>query len=126
MLIYGFCDFIIESLQMANQVQVYHWRCERDAEHKHWNNIYDIIREFADRAAEAVLGQGVPFEFTDKTFLVNCEVYSFVGAINKVRIYKNTINEYASTFGGQAGIANILGDTAEKLDKEIGLLCAFK
>lgn len=24
------------------------------------------------------------------------------------------------------GIANILGDVAEKLDKEIGLICAFK
>ena len=113
-------------MTFATKVQVFHWSCESGFQHTHFETIYNIIRDFADKLVETVLSMGIKFKANNKTYVINDELFDISSAILKIEAFRDSLIDLKSQYSTKISLENLFGDTIEQLDKEIGLLKNFK
>lgn len=119
-------SFALDSLAFSNKIQTYHWSCESGFYHIHFEEIYKIIRDFADKLVEIVLSMGIKFKANNKTYVINDELFDISTALLKIEAYRDSLIDLKSQYSTKISLENLFGDTIEQLDKEIGLLKNFK
>lgn len=117
--------FAVDALTFANKVQIWHWSCGSGFHHTHFEAIYDIIREFADKLVETVLSMGYEFGLQSKTYLINDEKFELPAAILKLEAFRDELEKYKKQYSTKISLENLFGDTIESLDREIGLIKNF-
>lgn len=117
--------FAVDALTFANKVQIWHWSCGSGFHHTHFEEIYDIIREFADKLVETVLSMGYEFGLQSKTYLINDEKFELPAAILKLEAFRDELEKYKKQYSTKISLENLFGDTIESLDREIGLIKNF-
>lgn len=117
--------FAIDSLIFADKVQIYHFSCESGFQHTQFENLYDCIRDFADKLVEAILSMGVPFKLNSKTYNINDEIFDLRNALVKIEAYRDELENLKKAYSTKISLENIFGDTIEEIDKIIGLLKNF-
>lgn len=117
--------FAIDSLIFADKVQIYHFSCESGFQHTQFENLYDCIRDFADKLVEAILSMGVPFKLNSKTYNMNDEIFDLRNALVKIEAYRDELENLKKAYSTKISLENIFGDTIEEIDKIIGLLKNF-
>ena len=119
-------SFALDSLMFSIKASQYHWSCESGFQHEHFEKIYNIIRDFADKLVETVLSMGVKFKANNKTYVINDELFDISSAILKIEAFRDSLIDLKSQYSTKISLENLFGDTIEELDKEIGLLKNFK
>lgn len=117
--------FAIDSLIFADKVQIYHFSCDSGFQHTQFENLYDCIRDFADKLVEAILSMGVPFKLNSKTYNINDEIFDLRNALVKIEAYRDELENLKKAYSTKISLENIFGDTIEEIDKIIGLLKNF-
>lgn len=117
--------FAIDSLIFADKVQIYHFSCDSGFQHTQFENLYDCIRDFADKLVEAILSMGVPFKLNSKTYNMNDEIFDLRNALVKIEAYRDELENLKKAYSTKISLENIFGDTIEEIDKIIGLLKNF-
>lgn len=117
--------FAIDSLIFADKVQIYHFSCQSGFQHTQFENLYDCIRDFADKLVEAILSMGVPFKLNSKTYNMNDEIFDLRNALVKIEAYRDELENLKKAYSTKISLENIFGDTIEEIDKIIGLLKNF-
>jgi DNA-binding ferritin-like protein len=118
--------FALDSLTFATKIQVFHWSCESGFQHTHFEALYELVRDFADKLVETVLSMGVKFKANNKTYVINDEPFDVSTAILKIEAFRDSLIDLKSQYSTKISLENLFGDTIESLDKEIGLLKNFK
>ena len=119
-------SFALDSLMFSIKASQYHWSCESGFQHEHFETIYNIIRDFADKLVETVLSMGIKFKANNKTYVINDELFDISSAILKIEAFRDSLIDLKSQYSTKISLENLFGDTIEQLDKEIGLLKNFK
>lgn len=119
-------SFALDSLMFSIKVSQYHWSCDSGFQHTHFETIYNIIRDFADKLVETVLSMGIKFKANNKTYVINDEIFDISSAILKIEAFRDSLIDLKSQYSTKISLENLFGDTIEQLDKEIGLLKNFK
>lgn len=119
-------SFALDSLMFSIKASQYHWSCESGFQHTHFETIYNIIRDFADKLVETVLSMGIKFKANNKTYVINDELFDISSAILKIEAFRDSLIDLKSQYSTKISLENLFGDTIEQLDKEIGLLKNFK
>ena len=117
--------FAIDSLVFADKIQTYHWSCQSGFQHTQFENLYDCIRDFADKLVETVLSMGVPFKLNSKTYNMNAEIFDLGNALTKIENYRDELENLKKAYSTKISLENLFGDTIEEIDKIIGLLKNF-
>lgn len=117
--------FAVDALTFANKVQIWHWSCKSGFHHTHFEAIYDIIREFADKLVETVLSMGFEFKIDSKNYLINDELYDLANAVLKLQAFRDELEKYKKQYSTKISLDNLFADTIEALDKELGLIKNF-
>lgn len=117
--------FAVDALTFANKVQIWHWSCKSGFHHTHFEAIYDIIREFADKLVETVLSMGFEFKIDSKNYLINDELYDLANAVLKLQAFRDELEKYKKQYSTKISLDNLFSDTIEALDKELGLIKNF-
>lgn len=117
--------FAVDALTFSNKVNIYHWTCKSGFQHTHFQTVYEIIRDFADRLVETVMSMGYEFQIESKTYLINGELFDFDGAMAKIQAFRDDLEDKKKQYSTKISLENLFADTIEKLDKEIGLLKNF-
>ena len=117
--------FAMDSLIFADKIHSYHWSCKSGFQHTQFENLYDCIRDFADKLVEAILSMGVPFKLNSKTYNINDEIFDLRNALVKIEAYRDELENLKKAYSTKISLENIFGDTIEEIDKIIGLLKNF-
>lgn len=117
--------FAMDSLVFADKIHTYHWSCQSGFQHTQFENLYDCIRDFADKLVEAILSMGVPFKLNSKTYNINDEIFDLGHALTKIENYRDELENLKKAYSTKISLENIFGDTIEEIDKIIGLLKNF-
>lgn len=117
--------FALDSLTFATKLQTFHWVCESGFQHTHFETLYDLVRDFADKLVETVLSMGIKFKANNKTYVINDEPFDISTAILKIEAFRDSLIDLKSQYSTKISLENLFGDTIEALDKEIGLLKNF-
>ena len=56
------CDFAVDTLSFSTKVNIFHWTCEKGFLHTQFEEVYELLRKFADDLVERVLAQDVRFK----------------------------------------------------------------
>jgi DNA-binding ferritin-like protein len=118
--------FAMDSLVFADKIHTYHWSCQSGFQHTQFENLYDCIRDFADKLVETVLSMGVPFKLNSKTYNMNDEIFDLGNALVKIEAYRDELENLKRAYSTKISLENIFGDTIEEIDKIIGLIKNFK
>lgn len=118
-------SFAVDSLMFSTKIQTFHWSCDSGFIHTHLQEVYEIIRDFADELVEITLGTGTGFEVDEKTYKFSGEVYNQENMLRKLREYIDTVSGLCSKYQGKIALNNLMSDTVQKLEKEYGLLSSF-
>ena len=118
--------FAIDSLIFADKVQIYHFSCQSGFQHTQFENLYDCIRDFADKLVETVLSMGVPFKLNSKTYNINDEIFDLGNALVKIEAYRDELENLKRAYSTKINLENLFSDTIEEIDKIIGLIKNFK
>ncbi|MBO7691261.1 MAG: hypothetical protein J6T10_01340 [Methanobrevibacter sp.] len=118
--------FALDSLMFSIKISQYHWSCESGFQHTHFEALYELVRDFADKLVETVLSMGVKFKANNKTYVINDEPFDVSTAILKIEAFRDSLIDLKSQYSTKISLENLFGDTIESLDKEIGLLKNFK
>lgn len=118
-------SFAIDSLMFSIKISQFHWSCESGFQHTHFETLYDLVRDFADKLVETVLSMGVKFKANNKTYVINDEPFDVSTAILKIEAFRDSLIDLKSQYSTKISLENLFGDTIEALDKEIGLLKNF-
>ena len=94
-------------------------------QHTHFETLYDLVRDFADKLVETVLSMGVKFKANNKTYVINDEPFDVSTAILKIEAFRDSLIDLKSQYSTKISLENLFGDTIEALDNEIGLLKNF-
>lgn len=117
--------FALDALTFANKVQIWHWTCGSGFHHTHFEEIYDAIRDFADKLVETVLSLGYEFKLQSKSYLINDEKYELSAALRKLQAFRDELEQYKKQYSSKISLENLFADTIEKLDRELGLIKNF-
>lgn len=117
--------FALDALTFANKIQVYHWTCKSGFQHTHWEEVYKIIRDFADALVETVLSMGYEFKIDTKNYQITAEPYDLSIAMLKLTAFREECEKLKKQYSSKVSLDNLFGDVIEKIDKEIGLLKNF-
>ena len=85
--------FAMDSLVFADKIHTYHWSCQSGFQHTQFENLYDCIRDFADKLVETVLSMGVPFKLNSKTYNMNDEIFDLGNALVKIEAYRDELEK---------------------------------
>lgn len=118
-------SFAIDSLMFSIKISQFHWSCESGFQHTHFETLYDLVRDFADKLVETVLSMGIKFKANNKTYVINDEPFDVSTAILKIEAFRDSLIDLKSQYSTKISLENLFGDTIEALDKEIGLLKNF-
>lgn len=118
-------SFALDSLMFSIKISQFHWSCESGFQHTHFETLYDLVRDFADKLVETVLSMGVKFKANNKTYVINDEPFDVSTAILKIEAFRDSLIDLKSQYSTKISLENLFGDTIEALDKEIGLLKNF-
>jgi DNA-binding ferritin-like protein len=116
--------FAVETLNFANQVHIYHWSCESGFHHTHFQEIYEKLRDFADKLVEISLGKE-EFSINPIPADIDGKIYNTENALRKLRKYIDDLIVIAKKFEAQTAINNLMTDTIEALEGEFGLISKF-
>ncbi len=117
--------FAVDSLTFSNKIHIYHWSCDSGFNHTHFQEVYEIIRDFADELVEIVLGTGTEFKLNSKTYLFSDEIYNKENALRKLRSFIDEVIKLEGQYKSKVALNNLFADTIQKLEKEYGLLLKF-
>lgn len=117
--------FAVDALTFSNKINIYHWSCESGFHHEHLQNVYELIRKFADDLVELVLATGTEFKINSKTYLISDEIYSKETMLRKLRSFIDELINFAKQFQSKITINNLMSDYSQKLETEYGLLSNF-
>lgn len=117
--------FAVDALTFSNKVNIYHWTCKSGFQHTHFEEVYEIIRKFADKLVETVMSMGYEFKIESKNYLINGELFDFESAMLKLQAFRDELEAKKKQYSTKISLDNLFGDTIEALDKEIGLLKNF-
>lgn len=118
--------FAVDSLVFSTKINLYHWTCKSGFHHEHFQEVYECIRDFADKMVETVMSMGVEFKIESKTYVINDEIYDFNNAMLKLEAFRDELINLKGLYSSKIALDNIFADTIEKLEKEIGLLKNFQ
>lgn len=118
--------FAIDSLVFADKVHTFHWKCDSGFAHTHFEEIYNIIRNFADSLVETVLSKGIKFKAESKTYTITDDLFDISNALLKIEAFRDSLIDLKSQYSTIISLENLFGDTIEQLDKELGLIKNFK
>lgn len=117
--------FALDALTFANKVHIFHWSCDSGFHHTHFQEVYETIRDFADKLVEIVLATGTEFKINSKTYLMSDEIYNKENALRKLRSFIDEVIKLGNQYQSKITLNNLFADTAEKLENEYGLLLKF-
>lgn len=115
----------VDSLNFATQINIFHWQCESGFIHTHLEEVYKIIRDFADELVEITLGTGAKFKLGELKSDYTEDVYNQSNMERKLRKYIDELGIIANKFQSKIAINNLISDTIQSLEKEYGLLIQF-
>lgn len=118
--------FAVDSLIFADKVHTFHFKCDSGFAHTHFEEIYNIIRKFADSLVETVLSKGIKFKAESKTYTITDDLFDISNAILKIESFRDSLIDLKSQYSTIISLENLFGDTIEQLDKELGLIKNFK
>jgi DNA-binding ferritin-like protein len=118
-------SFAVDALTFSNKINIYHWQCEKGFIHTHLQEVYEIIRDFADELVEITLGTGTEFKIDEKTYKFSDEIYNEENMQRKLRDFIDAVENLAKQFQNKIALNNLMTDTVQKLEKEYGLLTNF-
>jgi len=119
-------DFAVDTLTFSTKVNIFHWTCEKGFYHTQFEEVYELLRKFADDLVERVLAQDVKFKITNRQANITDMIFNIDYAIRKLTEYKEEAAKLADFFKDNRGINNLFDDMISELDKHIGLLKNFK
>jgi len=117
--------FAVDTLTFANKIHIYHWSCESGFHHTHLQAIYETLRDFADTLVEIALCDN-KFKINSKNYLINDEVFNIENCIRKLKFFVDELGKLSEQFKSKIAISNLMDDTIQKINQEIGLLNNFK
>lgn len=115
----------VDSLNFSTQINIYHWQCESGFIHTHLEEVYKILRDFADELVEITLGTGAKFKLSKLKDDYKEDVYNQANMERKLRTYIDELEMLADKFQAKIAINNLISDTIQSLEKEYGLLTQF-
>lgn len=118
-------SFAVDALTFSNKINIYHWSCDKGFIHTHLQEVYEIIRDFADELVEITLATGTEFKIDEKTYKFTDEIYNQENMLRKFRSFIDNVEKLANTFQSKLALNNLMTDTVQKLEKEYGLLSKF-
>ena len=121
----GLYSFAVDALTFSNKINIYHWQCEKGFIHTHLQEVYEIIRDFADELVEITLGTGTEFKIDEKTYKFSDEIYNNENMLRKLRAFIDAVENLSKQFQNKIALNNLMTDTVQKLEKEYGLLTHF-
>ena len=120
-------DFALDTLQFANKVQVYHWTCEKGFYHTQFEEVYNLLRDFADTLVETTLSYAKEkFTFIGKNYSQQPIDFDIETAIAKLEEYRDAADGTSKSMKLNRSITNLFDDMICDLDKHIGLLKNFQ
>lgn len=117
--------FAVDALTFSNKINIFHWQCEKGFIHTHLQEVYEIIRDFADELVEITLGTGTEFKIDSKNYKFSDEIYNQENVLRKLRAFIDDVENKAKVFQNKIALNNLMSDTVQKLEKEYGLLSKF-
>lgn len=117
-------DFALDTLSFANRIHLMHWGCEKGFHHTHLEEIYDLLRDFADTLVELSLAKGT-FQITGKTYTFKNEPFEVNDCIQQLELYISSAEATINGYKNNRGIQNIFDDMIAKLEQQIGLIKNF-
>lgn len=120
-------DFALDTLQFANKVHIYHWTCEKGFYHTQFEEIYNLLRDFADKLVETTLAYSKgKFTFLTKNYAQQPVDFNIETAIAKLEEYREVADGTSKSVEANRSINAIFDDLIADLDKHIGLLKNFQ
>lgn len=118
-------DFAVDTLTFSTKVNIFHWTCEKGFYHTQFEEVYELLRKFADDLVERVLAQDVKFKITNRQANITDMIFNVDYAVRKLTEYKEEASKLADFFKDNRGINNLFDDMISELDKHIGLIKNF-
>lgn len=120
-------DFALDTLQFANKVQIYHWTCSAGFQHQKFEEIYNMLRGFADKLVETVMSYSKnKFTFTSKSYAQSPVDFDLDTAITKLEEYKEAALSVTKSLEANRSITSEFDDMLSELDQYIGILRNFQ
>lgn len=120
-------DFALDTLEFANKVQVFHWTCGKGFYHTQFNELYDLLRNFADTLVETTLSYSKDkFTFIPKNYSYQPMGFNVENAIAKLEEYRKAAQDVSKSLEMNRSLTNIFDDMLAELDKHIGLIKNFE
>lgn len=120
------CDFAIDTLSFSTKVNIFHWTCEKGFLHTQFEEVYELLRKFADDLVERVLAQDVRFKITNRQVNITDMIYNTEYAIRKLTEYREEADKLGNFFKDNRGINALFDEMVSELDKHIGLIKNFR
>ena len=118
--------FAMDSLMFSIKIHTFHFQCDSGFQHTQFQNLYECIRDFADKLVETVMSMGIPFKIESKTYTLNDELFDLGNALTKIENYRDELENLKRAYSTKISLENLFGDTIEEIDKIIGLIKNFK
>ena len=118
--------FAMDSLMFSIKIHTFHFQCDSGFQHTQFQNLYECIRDFADKLVETVMSMGIPFKIESKTYTLNDELFDLQNALVKIENYRDEHEKLKKAYSTKISLENLFGDTIEEIDKIIGLIKNFK
>lgn len=119
------CDFAVDTLSFSTKVNIFHWTCEKGFLHTQFEEVYELLRKFADDLVERVLAQDVRFKITNRQVNITDMIYNTQYAIRKLCEYREEADKLGAFFKDNRGINALFDEMICELDKHIGLIKNF-
>lgn len=117
-------DFALDTLTFADKIHLMHWGCEKGFHHTHLEEIYDLLRDFADTLVELSLAKG-SFKITGKTYDFKHEPFEVNDCVQQLEQFITLAESVISSYPKNRSIQNIFDDMIAKLEQQIGLIKNF-
>ena len=120
-------DFALDTLEFANKVHIFHWTCNKGFYHTHFEEIYDLLRDFADKLVETTLSYSKDkFTFVAKDYSYQPVGFNIESSIAKLEEYRKAAEETSKSLEMNRSLTNLFDDMLSGLDKQIGLIKNFE
>lgn len=119
-------DFAVDTLLFSTKVNIFHWTCEKGFLHTQFEEIYELLRKFADDIVETSLAQDVRFKITNRQMNVTDMIFNAEYAIRKLCEYRDEADKLGKIFKDSRAVNSLIDNLVSELDKHIGLLKNFK
>lgn len=119
-------DFAVDTLSFSTKVNIFHWTCEKGFQHTQYEEVYELLRDFADDLVERALAKDVRFKITNRQVNITDMIFNNDFAIRKLCEYREEADKLGNFFKDDRGVVALFDEMISELDKHIGLLKSFK